>query len=74
MLKSKFGVSGIAVDWFKSYLSSRIYKLKINDTCSDAQSLAFGVLQGSILEPILYSLYVKGIEKIAENYSIKVHI
>ena len=54
---------------FKSYLSNRIYKVKINDTLSDAQSLAFGVHQGSILGPILYSLYVKDIEKIAENYS-----
>ena len=54
--------------------SDRSYKVKINDSLSDAQSLAFGVPQGSILGPILYSLYVKDIEKIAENYSIKVHI
>ena len=46
----------------------------MNDTLSDAQSLAFVVPQGSILGPILYSLYVKDIEKIAENYNIKVHV
>ena len=40
---------------------------------SNAQSLAFGVPQGSILGLILYSLYVKDIEKVAENYSMIVH-
>ena len=47
----------------KSYLSNRSYKVKINDTLSDAQSLAFGIPQGSILGLILYSLHVKDIKK-----------
>ena len=73
-MKSEYGVGGITLELFKSYLSNRSYKVKINDTFSDAQSFAFGVPQGTILGPILYSLYVKDIEKIAENYSIKVPI
>jgi len=73
-LKTEHGVEWIALNWFKSYLSDRSYEVKINDTLSDAQSLALGVPQGSILGPILYSLYVQDIEKISEKYSIKVHI
>ena len=30
--------------------------------------------RGSILGPVLYTLYVKDLEKIADTYSIKVHI
>ena len=40
-LKTEYGVGGIALDWFKSDISSRNYKVTINDTLSNAQSLAF---------------------------------
>ena len=56
-LKTEYGVEGVALNWFKSYLSNRSYKVKVNDTFSDAKSLAFGVPQGSILRPI-YTHYM----------------
>ena len=73
-LRTEYGVEGIALYWFKSCLSSISYKIKINDTLSDTQSFAIGVPQGSLLGRILYSLYVKDVEKIAENHSIEVDI
>ena len=57
---------------FKSYLSNRIYKIKIYDTLSDAQCLAFQVSEGSKLEPIFYPLFVEDIEKESKNCSDKV--
>ena len=35
-LKSEYGVGGIDFNWFKSYLSNRGYKVKVNTTLSDA--------------------------------------
>ena len=58
-LNSEYCVEGITLDWFKSYLSNRSYKVKINDTLSHAQTLAFGVPQGSIRGPILHSYMLK---------------
>ena len=73
-LEISYGISGTALEWFKSYLSYRTYKIKVNNTLSDPQSLSYGVPQGSILGPILYSLYVKDIEKIANQYGVGIHV
>ena len=66
-LKTEHGVEEIALNWFKSYLINRSYKVKINDTLSNAKSLAFWVPQGSVLG-------LKDIENIPDHYSIKVHM
>ena len=39
----------------KSYLSSRTFVIKINDTYSEVKDIKAGVPQGSVLGPILYT-------------------
>ena len=73
-LEQQFGVTGNALLWFKSYLDSRSYKIKINNTLSKLQYLSYGVPQGSILGPVLYSLYITEIESITKFYNINIHI
>jgi hypothetical protein len=53
---SKMGVSGIALDWFKSYLSDRYQCVDINGNLSESKRIKISILQGSILGPILYSV------------------
>jgi len=55
---SKSGINGLELDWFKSYLSERFQICKINDEQSEMLPVLFGVPQGSILGPLLFSLYV----------------
>ena len=57
-LKTEYGVGRVALNWFKSYLSIRSYKGKINDTLSDVKSLAFGLPQGKTLGPMSYIYYM----------------
>lgn len=52
------GVRGIALKLFMSYLTNRTQAVKINDLVSNTDSLSFGVPQGSILGPILFSIYI----------------
>ena len=56
-LQDWFGVGGSALKWFSSYLTERYQAVKIGYTLSDLQKLLFGVTQGSVLGPLLFSLY-----------------
>ena len=66
-LSSWFGVSGVVLDWFKFYLSERIQCIKIGSILSDAKML-YGVPQGSVLGPILFSLYTTPLSKVIQNH------
>ena len=45
----------------KSYLSSRTFVIKIKDTYSEVKDIKAGVPQGSVVGPILYTLYTANI-------------
>ena len=52
------GFSEKTIAWFKSYLSDRAIKVKINNHFSDLSNISCGVPQGSILGPLLFLIYV----------------
>jgi hypothetical protein len=58
MKLSKMGVSGVALDWFKSYLSDRYQCVDINGNLSDSKRIKISILQGSILGPILFLCFI----------------
>ena len=55
-LGSWFAMSGKALDWFKSYLTG-IQKSKLGNCLSSRSDISFGVPQGSVLGPLLFTLY-----------------
>ena len=56
-LSSWFGIGSVVLEWFKSYLSDCLQCVKISPILSGAKKLLSGVPHGSVLGPILFSLY-----------------
>ena len=73
-LRNDYGLSGKALDWLESYLTDRYQSVHIKDNSSEYTKLNFGVPQGSVLGPLLFSYYTKPIRAIAAKHNLKIHL
>ena len=53
-----YGIRGVALNWFQSYLSGRRQYVSYNDSKSPVLDVKCGVPQGSILGPILFLICI----------------
>lgn len=64
------GVQGSELDWFRNYLDERRQVTVVDGVCSDAMVIDYGVVQGSTLGPILFSIFINGVTKLELNGSL----
>ncbi len=72
-LENVVGISGSALAWFKSYLSDRHQLVAVNEEVSYRSQVQNGVPQGSVLEPLLFTLYMSHLGDIIRKHRVSFH-
>ncbi len=73
-LRHRLGISGAALDWFSSYLTDRLQCVKISGQKSTSKPLSCGVPQGSVLGPILFTIYTLPVGDIIRSHNAGYHL
>ena len=72
-LEITFGIHGIALQWFASYLKDRTQSVLVEGQTSDPSTLKYGVPQGSVLGPVLFTLYSQPLSDVLNDHGCDFH-
>ena len=59
-----FGIDGVVLQWVRSYLTGRSQLVKVNGVLSTPQLLLYDVPQGSVLGPLIFTMYTTPLSSI----------
>ena len=72
-LHTDFGFTDTVLQWFSSYLTERSHYVSLSNHCSAFTHVHSGVPQGSVLGPMLFTMYIKPLSTIIDSHSIIHH-
>ena len=73
-LHTSFGIDRLPLKWVKSYLSNRHQKIEIDNNLSNVLPILYGVPQGSVLGPLLFSMYIYPLTDVINDHKLFYHV
>ncbi len=74
VLHTDLKMSGTALNWFSSYLDNRKQTIRVGKAVSSEHDLPYGVPQGSVLGPQLFTLYTTRLVRIIVTHNMIYHL
>ena len=68
-----FGLTGLAVSWLKSFVTDRTQCIAVGTELSPTTACLSGVPQGSVLGPLLFSMYVSPVGDVINAHGLQYH-
>ena len=72
-LERQFGLRGVVLQWFSSYLSDRTFQVVFGGSTSSVVTIVCSVPQGSVLGPRLFILYTADLADVAAAHDVNIH-
>jgi hypothetical protein len=69
-LECTFGLSGAVLRWVRSYISCRSQYVHVGQKQSATVLYEYGLPQGSVLGPLIYTLYVAPIASVIASFNV----